>query len=149
MRWFTAANVLGLVGMVAVSYFLTPIFGLSGPAMGHATLMVLVTVIYGFALFRKGFFEFDLKAFMSAAAGSTVMSLVVFFALSFAHSFLLKLAMLPIVVVVGALIYLGSLRALRLLTVEDLEFVHDLTPTKLQFFLPLAAKLVGLRWKAK
>jgi len=149
LRWFTAANVIGLVGMVGVSYFLTPIFGLSGPAMGRATLMVLVTVIYGFALFRKGFFEFDLKAFMSAVAGSTVMSLVVFFALSFAHSFLLKLAMLPLVVVVGALIYLGSLRALRLLTVEDLEFVRDLTPTKLQFFLPLAAKLVGLRWKAK
>ncbi len=77
------------------------------------------------------------------------MGVVVFFALSFAHSFALKLATLPIVVVVGALIYLGSLRALRLLTLEDLEFVRDLTPTKLHGLLPLTAKLVGLRWKTK
>ena len=146
LKWFTAANVLGLLGMVAVSYFLTPIFGLSGPAMGRATLMALVALIYGLALYRKGFFEFDFKAFLSAAVGSTVMGLVVFFALNVAHSFLLKLAMLPMVVVVGALIYLGSLRALRLLTVKDLEFVRDLTPTKLHGLLPLAAKLAGVRW---
>lgn len=145
LRWFTAANLLGLVGMVAVSYFLTPIFGLSGPAMGRATLMALVTVIYGFALFRKGFFEFDLKAFLSAAAGSAIMGVVVFFALSFAHSFLLKLAMLPIVVVVGAIIYLGSLRVFHLLTRRDLEFVSDLTPARLQWLLALAARLAGLR----
>lgn len=145
LRWFTAANVVGLLGMVAVSYSLTPTLGLSGPAVGRATLMALVTLVYGFALFRKGFFEFDLKAFLSAAAGSTVMGLVVFFALSFAHSFLLKLAMLPFVVVLGALIYLGSLRALRLLTRTDLDFVSDLTPTRLHWLLPIATKLAGLR----
>lgn len=144
LRWFTVANLVGLVGMVVVSYFLTPLFGLSGPATGRATLLALVTLIYGFALFRRGFFDFDLKAFLCATAGSTVMALVVFFALSFAHTFLLKLAMLPIVIVLGALIYLGSLRALGLLTKKDLEFVTDLTPRKLHGLLPLAAKLAGL-----
>ena len=149
LKWFTGANAIGLVGLVVVSYFLTPIFGLSGPALGRAALMALVALVYGIALWRSGFFEFDLRAFLCAAAGSTVMGVVVFFALSFAHSFLTKLAMLPFVVVLGALVYVGSLRFLRLLTVDDLRFVRDLLPTRFHGFLPLAAKLAGLSWKAK
>ncbi|MGA2971431.1 MAG: lipopolysaccharide biosynthesis protein [Candidatus Bathyarchaeia archaeon] len=149
LKWFTGANAIGLVGLIIVSYFLTPIFGLGGPALGRATLMALVAVVYGVALLRSGLFEFDVRAFLSATVASTVMGVVIFFALTLAHSFLLQLAMLPIVVVAGTLIYLGSLRALRLLTVRDLEFVRDLTPTRLQVLLPAVAKFVGLRWKEK
>lgn len=149
LKWFTGANAIGLVGLVVVSYFLTPIFGLSGPALGRATLMALVALVYGFALWRSGFFEFDLRAFLCAAAGSAVMGVVVFFALSFAHSFLAKLVMLPFVVIFGAFVYVGSLRVLRLLTVDDLKFVRDLLPTRFHGFLPLAAKLAGLSRKRK
>ncbi len=149
LKWFTGANAIGLVGLIIVSYFLTPIFGLGGPALGRATLMALVAVVYGVALLRSGLFEFDVRAFLSATVASTVMGVVIFFALTLAHSFLLQLAMLPIVVVAGTVIYLGSLRALRLLTVRDLEFVRNLTPTRLQVLLPAVAKFVGLRWKEK
>lgn len=117
--------------------------------MGRATLMALVALVYGIALLRSGLFEFDARAFLSATAGSVVMGVVVFLALTLAHSFLLQLAMLPIVVVAGTLIYLGSLRAFRLLTVRDLEFVRDLTPTRLQVLLPAVARFVGLPWKGK
>jgi O-antigen/teichoic acid export membrane protein len=149
LRWFTAANILGLLGMIVIAYLLTPILGLSGPALGRAVLMALVTFTYGFALFRKGFFEFDLKAFLSATAGSTIMSIVVFFILSLTHSFVAKLVMLPFIVVLGMFIYLGSLRALRLPTKEDLEFVRDLLPAKLHVLLPLVARFVGVRWNRK
>lgn len=149
LRWFTAANALGLGGLLVVSYLLTPILGLEGPALGRASLMGLVALVYGFALARRGFFEIDLRAFLSSTGGSAVMALVVFFTLSLAHSFLVKLALLPFVVVVGALVYLGSLRALHLLTAEDLEFVRDLMPTRFRRVLPIAARLAGLRWKAK
>lgn len=149
LKWFTGANAIGLGGLVVASYFLTPIFGLGGPALGRATLMSLVALVYGFALFRRGFFEFDIKAFLSATGGSAVMGLVVFVALSFLHSFLVKLALLPVVIIVGALIYLGSLRLVHLLTVEDLEFVLDLTPSRLHMFLLIVAKLAGLHRKAK
>lgn len=148
LKWFTAANAIGLVGLVVVSYFLTPVFGLGGPALGRAALMVLVALVYGFALLKRGFFEFDLRAFLGAAAGSALMGLLVFFALSFAHTFLSKLVMLPFVVVFGALVYVGSLRLLHVLTVDDLKFIRDLLPTRLHTLLPLAAKLAGLKWKS-
>ena len=149
LKWFTAANAIGLVGLIIVSYFLTPIFGLGGPALGRATLMALVAVIYGFALLRSGLFEFDVGAFLGATTGSALMGVVVFYALSFAHSLLLQLAMLPIVVVVGTLIYSGFLRTFRLPTISDLEFIRDLTPTRLHVLLPTLAKLIGVRWKGK
>ena len=149
LKWFTGANAIGLGGLVVVSYFLTPIFGLSGPALGRATLMALVALVYGIALWRRGFFEFDLRAFLCAAAGSAVMGVVVFFALSFAHSFLAKLVMLPFVVIFGALVYLASLRFLRLLIIDDLKLLRDLLPMRLHGFLPLAARLAGVSWKAK
>lgn len=113
LKWLTGANAIGLAGLVVVSYLVTPIFGLSGPALGRATLMALVTLIYGFALWRNSFFEFDLRAFLCSTVGSAVMGIVVFFALSLAHSFLTKLVMLPFVVVFGAVFYVGSLRFLR------------------------------------
>jgi len=147
LKWFTGANAIGLVGLVVVSYFLTPILGLNGPALGRATLMALVTLVYGIALWRSGFFEFDLRAFLYAAVGSGVMGILVFFALSFAHSFLAKLVMLPFVVVFGALVYVGFLRFLRLLTVDDLKFLRDLLPTRFHGVLPLAARLAGLSGK--
>lgn len=149
LRWYTAANAIGLVGLLAVSYLLTPMVGLGGPALGRATLMALVALIYGFALGRRGFFELDLGAFLSATGGSAVMGLIVFFALSFSNSFLGKLAMIPVMVVVGAFIYLGSLRALNLLTVDDLEFVHDMLPRRFHSIVPRVARLAGLRWKVK
>ena len=149
LKWFTGANAIGLAGLVVVSYLMTPIFGLSGPALGRATLMALVALIYGFALWRSSLFEFDLGAFLCSTAGSAVMCVVVFFALSLAHSLLTKLVMLPFVVVFGAVFYVGSLRFLRLLTVDDLKFLRDLLPMRFHGFLPLAARLAGLSWKAR
>lgn len=111
--------------------------------------MALVALVYGFALWRSGFFEFDLRAFLCASAAAAVMGVLVFFVLSFAHSFLAKLVMLPFVVVLGAFVYLTSLRFLRLLTIDDLKFLRDLLPVRFHGFLPLAARLTGLSWKSK
>src|SRR5208337_2526572 len=101
LKWFTGANVIGLGGLAVVAFVATPVFGLSGPALGRASLMVLAALVYAYATMRSGFFEFDVKAFLGAAGSSFLMGAVVFFALSIFHTFLFKLAMLPVVVVVG------------------------------------------------
>lgn len=145
LKWYTAANVLGLVSLVTVSYLLTPILGLSGPALGRGSLMVLVAVVYAIAVQRSGFLEIDVKAFLSAAGSSALMGGVVFMALSFFHTFLLKLVMLPVMVAVGAAIYVGSLRALHLLTENDVEFVSGITPKRFQKLIPLLAKFAGIK----
>jgi O-antigen/teichoic acid export membrane protein len=145
LKWFTAANVLGLVSLLIVSYLLTPIIGLSGPAVGRASLMLLAALVYAIAVHRSGFLEIDLKAFLIAAGSSTLMGVVVFVTLTFFHTFLAKLLMLPIMVVVGAVIYLGSLRALHLLTTDDVEFVQSIIPKRFEKLLSLLAKLAGVR----
>ena len=144
LRWYTIANMLGLIGLIVVSAILTPFVGLVGPALGRACLMGIAAIVYAIAVKRSGFFELDLKALLSATSGSAVMGVVVFSALSSLHSFLARLAILPVLVIVGAVIYLGCLRLLRLLTTDDLEFVRGLLPSRLHSLLGKLAGILGI-----
>jgi len=138
LRWYTAANLLGLGSLFAISAMLTGVLGLAGPALGRAALMAIAAVVYAVALRRVGFLELDTRAFLSATGSSALMGVVVFGALATAHSFLLKLAYLPVLVILGAAIYLGCLRLLRLLTAGDLEFVRGIAPAR---FHPLIDRI--------
>jgi hypothetical protein len=106
--------------------------------------MVLAALVYGYAASRSGFFELDVRAFACAAASSMLMGAVVFFGLSLFHTFLTKLMMVPAFVVVGALVYLGCLRALRLLQKDDLEFIRDIAPEKLHPLVAIIARIAGV-----
>jgi O-antigen/teichoic acid export membrane protein len=145
LKWYTAANVIGLGSLAAVAFVATPVLGLSGPALGRASLMVLAAIVYAYATLRRGFFELDVKAFLGAIGSSLLMGAVVFFALSFFHTFLFKLAMLPVVVVVGGVIYLGALRALRLLRKDDLDFIRDIMPERGHFLVAIVAQIAGVK----
>jgi hypothetical protein len=117
--------------------------------MGLSDLISAVNQGTALALARRGFLEIDLRAFLSCIAGSIPMGVIVFFALSIPQTFAIKVALLPVVCVVGGLVYIVSLRALRLLTVEDIDFIRELTPRKLQWFLPRIASLAGIGWKTE
>jgi O-antigen/teichoic acid export membrane protein len=145
LKWYTGANVIGLGSLAVVAYVATPVLGLSGPALGRASLMVLAALVYAYAALRRGFFKLDLRAFLSAAGSSFLMGAVVFFALSFFHTFLFKLAMLPVVVVVGVVIYVGALRVLRLLRKDDLDFIRDIVPERAHFLVAIVAKIAGVK----
>lgn len=145
LRWYTAANVVGLASLTVVAFVATPVLGLSGPALGRASLMVLAAIIYAYATLRSGFFGLDIKAFAGAACSSFLMGAIVFFALSFFHSFLYELAMLPVLIVVGGLVYLGALRVLRILSVDDLEFIRELLPERAQFLAGTVARVAGVK----
>jgi O-antigen/teichoic acid export membrane protein len=147
LRWYTLANVVGLLGLLATSALLTPILGLNGPALGRACLMILAAAVYAIAAGRRGFLELDVGAFLAAIVGSGVMGLIVFFALSLFNSFIVRLAALPVVVVVGLLIYLGWLRLTHLLRTEDLELIRRIIPTRFQGLIPKLARLAGVRMR--
>jgi O-antigen/teichoic acid export membrane protein len=145
LRWYTAANLLGLGGLFAVSALFTGPLGLVGPALGRATLMAVAALVYAIAMWKSGFLELDLRAFLSAGGSSALMGVVVFVILSMASSFVLKLALLPMLIVVGAFIYLGSLRLLHLLTASDLEFAREIVPSRFQPIVPRIGKLLGVK----
>ena len=146
MRWFTVANLLGLVALFVVAGSLTSILGLNGPALGRASLMGVSAIVYALAAFKIKIFEIDLKAYVFSIVGSTVMMLVVYGILNIVHGFFLRIAMLPFLVVTGFLIYICSLRLFRILTVSDIDFIRDLVPRSFHRFLPTIAKLVGLKY---
>jgi O-antigen/teichoic acid export membrane protein len=146
MRWFTAANLVGLGGFFVVTSYLTPILGLSGPAFGRAALMIIASMIYAFATFRAGVFELDLRAYLISIACSTMMAVMVFAAISLFHSFYARIAALPVLIVFGFLTYLGLVRVCRLVSQDDLEFIRAITPRAFHRFLPIVARLVGVRY---
>jgi O-antigen/teichoic acid export membrane protein len=144
LRWYTAANVVGLGSLAVVAYLATPVLGLSGPASGRASLMILAALVYAYAAMRSGFLELDVRAFLSAVSSSALMGAVVFAILSLFHTFLMKLAMLPLIVVIGALLYLGGLRVLKLLSAQDFEFIREIVPTRFHRIVSLIARLAGV-----
>jgi O-antigen/teichoic acid export membrane protein len=144
-RWYTTANVIGLGTLGVVAFVATPVLGLSGPALGRASLMVVAAVVYAYATLRSGFFRLDVKAFAGAACSSFLMGAIVFFALSFFRTFLYELAMLPVVIVVGSLVYVGALRALRILSADDLAFVSELLPERTHYLMGIVAKIAGVK----
>ncbi len=146
LRWYSVANILGVVGLYVVGVVLTPILGLNGPALGRACLLTVATMIYALAMTRARIFEIDWKAYLVAIVGSTAMALVVFGILSVVQSFVLKIAILPALVVFGLLIYVLSLRISRLLTINDIDFIRDLMPRRLHSILPGIGRLVGLKY---
>lgn len=141
MRWYTAANILGLAALFVVAGTLTPILGLSGPALGRASLMAVSTTIFAWATYKTGVFEIDFRAYIVAIGSSTVMMLVVFGIQSTLHSFLLRLLMLPILVIIGLLVYVGSLRVFHLLVASDIDFIRELVPRRLHGILRIVARL--------
>jgi len=144
LRWYTAANLLGLAGLFALSALLTPVLGLRGPAIGRAGLMVLTTAVYGMATKRHDLLELDSRALLSAAGSAALMGFIVFEGLSLIHSFYLKFLTLPVWVTVGVFVYVGFLRGFRLLTTGDLEFVRGMLPNRFRRLLPVIAKLAGI-----
>ena len=146
LRLYTLANVIGLAVLFAAAWILTPFFGLNGPALGRASLLIVSNVVYGLAAIRVGIIEIDLKAYFASIAGSSIMALIVFVLISLIHTFFWKVTLLPGIVIVGVLIYVGSLRGLRLFTINDVEFLHDLLPNRLHTVIPIIARLIGIKY---
>jgi O-antigen/teichoic acid export membrane protein len=147
LRWYTAANLLGLGALFGVSALTTSSLGIVGPALGRAALMIVAAVVYAVAIWKVGSLELDLRAYLSATGSSALMGIIVFAALSTIHSFPLRLAALPILVVIGAVVYLLCLRLLRLLTPSDLKFAQGIVPPRFHRILLKTGKLLVVKQK--
>jgi len=142
LRLYILANIVGVVTLAVVVYFSTPYLGLSGPALGRATLMIVVAIFYAYGAWRSGFFELDLRAFLGASISSAPMGAVVFFILTRFNSFLVQIVLLPFAIVAGALMYLCAVRALKLFTEEDFEFMRQVVPAGFERIVALILRAV-------
>jgi cadmium resistance protein CadD (predicted permease) len=71
---------------------------------------------------------------------------VVYGVFSLLLTFYAKIAALPFLIVLGVGTYLGSLRVSRLLSPTDIDFVRNLMPQRFHRYLPLIAKLAGIKY---
>ncbi|HXX73081.1 MAG TPA: lipopolysaccharide biosynthesis protein [Candidatus Acidoferrales bacterium] len=145
LRWYMAANLLGVMALAIVAYIVSPYAGLAGPALGRAGLMIVTALLYAYASRKSGFFEFDARAFLSSALSSLPAGAVVYILLSSIHSFAAQLAALPEVVILGILVYVGALRVLRTPTAADFEFIRQMAPPRTHRLMVLIARLAGVR----
>jgi len=145
MRWFTAANLLGLGGFFTLTWLLTPILGLAAPAVGRAALMAITAAIYALVARMAGMFEFDLNAYLVSIICSAVMAIPIYLAVTLLHPFYMQLAALPFLLLLGLLIYLGLLRVFHLLSRDDLNFVQTIAPSRFHRYFPIFARIVGLK----
>jgi len=144
MKWYTTANIAGIAIMLVISALFTPILGLAGPALGRAVLMAVVFIVYAYAVRRAKFLEFDGKAYLYSLAGSAIMAAVVFLLVSEITSFAVRLLAVVPLMVLGLLIYIGTLRAFRLVNASDVNFFLTVLPSSLHMVTRRVAKLVGV-----
>lgn len=144
LRWYTIGNVLGLVALFLIAGVLTPIIGLTGPAVGRAGLMAVVTLVFAIGSSRVKIFEVDIRAFVFSSISAAIMMVFFLVTLSMLHGFLLKIAILPLLLGVGLAIYVLALRMFRFVTIEDIEFIGKLLPRRLHGIIPILARLIGI-----
>ena len=144
MRWFTAANLLGLGGFFVFTYALTPLFGLSGPAFGRAALMVITTIVYAWGTFRADVFEFDLKAYLLIDRRFNHNGPARLLCPLLAPHFLAQNRRPALPHGFWDSNIPRLLRVSHLISRDDLEFIREVTPRFLHPFLPLIARIVGV-----
>jgi hypothetical protein len=103
--------------------------------------MAVAAILYAYGALRTGFFDLDLRAYVGSTIASAPMGLVVFFTLSHFSSFPTQIALLPIVIIAGAFVYIGALRLMRILTESDFEFMRQMAPAGFQKIVALIARL--------
>jgi hypothetical protein len=73
-----------------------------------------------------------------------IKAIPIFAALFSLHPFYLKITTLPFLMLFGILTYLSLLRVSHLISRNDLEFIHEMTPPSLHRYLRLLARIVGV-----
>lgn len=129
--------VIGLItalGEIGLSVSLVPILGLTGAAISRVVIMVAgcaISLVFMRA-YLKGAINYSFLA--KALASSGVPAVVVFMLSSMLSARLISL--LPYTII-GAVLFFGCARVLRLLSTEDKSFVTHLLPSRLEWIARL------------
>lgn len=138
------ANIIGLAVFTTSLALLVPQLQFTGAAYGRAIMTIAIAAAITFATYRQGNFVVDKKALLASIAASTVMALVLYFVVTTVSGYRRQIAALPILIPVGIIIYLTTLRLLRVFTRDDIDFLERLLPKKLKRLARWAGILAGV-----
>jgi len=122
-------TMLSVVLSLLIAFFLMPTMGMIGAAVARGFAMVIGTVLTLYFLRGKIKVKLDLEAITKSLAASTIMAAGVFAVQVLAYSKFL----LPVYVLVGAVIYLISLRLLKAIRRADIDLIRRYLGRRLNF----------------
>jgi len=126
-------SIISIVGSAVAGYPLVQFIGINGAALTRAALLVVGFSYTAYRLAKTHGLRIDREALRKSFIGSAAMALVVLlFELLFANRYLL-----PVYIALGALVYLLTIKRIRLVRSADITLILD--------FLPAGLRGVGSR----
>jgi len=138
------ANGIGLAFFISLLFALIPSLGLMGAAWSRAIMTIIIVVLMAFFTRIQKNFVLDWRAYFASIAASTAMALILFSLVTGIGDYQRQIASLPLLIPLGFTLYFFFLRALRTFTNEDVKFLADLLPHRLQMLTRWIAKIGGI-----
>jgi O-antigen/teichoic acid export membrane protein len=144
---FSLGNAAGLLALVGVALLLVPPFGLLSVALGRGAMLVVVLASVAYFVRREGDLVLDWKAYLRSLFAASLMGGFIFLVLTLATTrfiqgrgptVLSSIVMLPI----GFALYLAIMRLMGGFDDSDIDFLRQLLPKRLSWFLRLARRFV-------
>lgn len=141
-RIFLNEKILGIAVNTIMVLMLTPLIGIKGAALGRAGLFIVGLGYPVYVLIRSHSFYVDKEAFTKAWIGSLMMAIIVLIAQSylfFDSKFIL------LYVLLGFVVYITTIRWLKLISYEDLLFIKRLLPKRFEEATGLFTRIFGIK----
>ena len=132
--FFLYSSIGSFVANVIFSFLLIPYFGLIGGALGFSSVYVVSFIILYTLARKEDLVQYDIFGTIKIWVSSVVMFLVVYISLHLlVDHFGYSLFLLPSLILLGAVIYIGIASRLRVFSKDEREFILSMFPDKLQF----------------
>ncbi|MBI2183560.1 MAG: oligosaccharide flippase family protein [Thaumarchaeota archaeon] len=138
------ANIFGLLVFAIFVTSLASFLGFEALAWSRAVMMLAITLAVEFYAYKQGFLVVDWRAYLSSFAGSALMSVVLLVLVNFIGGYLRLIALLPLLISLGIVVYFVVLRLIKTFNKEDMDFLRSLLPQKLGFLVSWAARIMGV-----
>jgi O-antigen/teichoic acid export membrane protein len=143
---FTISNLVGLVGLLVVSYLTVPYYGFFGIALGRSVMLFITLGLTAYFVWRPGRLVLDEGAYVKSLGAAVVMALFVYTLLRVAGTAgvgrLGEVGASLIMIPVGLMSYLLIMKALKAFNEDDIAFLELLLPGWLGGLSKLARKLL-------
>ena len=134
---FISKGMVFAAGLVASLILIIPL-QLVGAALAKITMLSVEFIFISIVLWKSGDIDFSKSALLKPLMGSIITVLILYIFQLFWSSFWL----LPIYLVVGIGIYLLSLRLMRTVTHDDIDFIGDFMPSKMKNVVDLFGRVL-------
>ncbi len=128
-----------LVSNVALSFYLIPIYGITGAAVANSSVAIVSFAILFWYTRLQGYLSIDVMATIKVWAAAGVMAITIYFLSGVVAVGIFYLILL---VVIGVLLYFIFIKLLRVMNITDKAWLFTLFTGRYQMFVKILNKLL-------